>query len=305
MTSEPFGTVPDSFRLLISDGSMVLHHVPYEDREVKKLFKQNRSARLAVIVPSLTFALVISCLGVGLCNASQADAQQSADGPMAMALTYKAIPGKRISFRELMATQGIAQFEQWKAAGAFESYQALFSAYAASDSPDLFVVLRFRHFSDLGRWQTIEQRYPGGLIEAAQPLAFVETSATVDIVSEGSVQAPKVSSQYVVLEYDVTAPMPKYVSYVQGYVAPQFEGWMKAGILSSYACFANQNPAGAAWTGLIVLQYKDLAALGAREVVKDKTRAMLATTDPVWKRWSEDKSDLRREKLTVTAVALP
>ncbi len=269
------------------------------------MFNRNSHTRLSAAIATLTAALIFSFLSVALCCVPRADAQQDADGPVALVFTYKAMLGKRAAFRELMATQGIAQFERWKAADDFDSYQALFSAYAASDNPDLFVVLRFRHFSDLGRWQAIEHRYPGGLIEAAQSLASVETSATADIVSESSIHAPTTSSQYVILEYDVTAPMPKYVSYVQGYVAPQFEGWMKSGILSTYACFTNQNPAGAAWSGFIVLQYKDLASLAARETVKDKTRAMLATTDPVWKRWSEDKSNIRKEKLTVPAVALP
>ncbi len=269
------------------------------------MFNQNRPTRLSVPITTLTAALIFSLLSVALYCAPRADGQQDSDGPVALVFTYKAMLGKRVAFRELMATRGVAQFERWKAAGEFDSYQALFSAYAASDNPDLFVVLRFRHFSDLGRWQAIEHRYPGGLMEAEQSLASVETSATADIVSESSHHAAISSSQYVVLEYDVTAPMPKYVSYVQGYVAPQFEGWMKAGILSAYACFTNQNPAGAAWSGLIVLQYKDLASLASREMVKDKTRAMLATSDPVWKRWSEDKSNIRKEKLTVPAVALP
>lgn len=269
------------------------------------MLNTNRLVRLSASVPALMAALVFSLLSVVLGSVPCAYAQQDADGPVALIFTYKAMVGKRVAFREVMATQGIAQFERWKAAGDFESYQALFSAYAASDNPDLFVVLRFRHFSDLGRWQAIEHRYPGGLIDDAQSLALVESSATADIVSERSIHTDTRSSQYVVLEYDVTAPLPKYVTYVQGYVAPQFEGWMKAGILSSYACFTNQNPAGAAWSGFIVLQYRDLASLAAREVVKDKTRAMLATTDPVWKRWSEDKSNIRKEKMTIPAIALP
>ncbi len=242
---------------------------------------------------------------LGTAIAAPAIAQEKPDGPTALVFTYKAMPGKRAAFRKVMATEGIPQLDRWKASGDFDSYQALFSAYAASDSPDLFVVLRFRHFSDLARWQRIERTYPGGLTVAAQSLASVETSASADIVSEGASRPPTTASQFIVLEYDVTAPMPKYESYVRGYVAPQFDGWMKAGILSSFTCFTNQNPAGAAWSSFIVLEYKDLASLADREVVKDKTRATLAETDAVWKRWSEDKSNIRKEKMTTPAVALP
>ncbi len=252
-------------------------------------------------------ALVWSAGGLSALAPAQsqgAAAHPGADGSTAIIISYKATAGRRIEFRRIMQTQGLPQFDRWKKAGVFTSYRALFSAYAAGDTPDLFLVARFAHFDDLARWQKIEETYPGGLVPAAQAIASAEISAIADVVGEDSAAGTSKASQFLVLEYDVTAPMPRYTSYVAGYVIPQFEGWMKAGILSSFSCYTNQNPAGAAWSSFIVLEYKDLASLAARDVVKDRVRAELAATDPAWKRWSDDKTEIRKEKLTLPAVSI-
>ena len=98
--------------------------------------------------------------------------------------------------------------------------------------------------------------------------------------------------------------MPKYTSYVLGYAIPQFDEWEKAGVLSSYAAYTNQNPAGAPWSSFILLEYKDLPSLAAREVVKNKARADLAASNPTWKKWSDDKTAMRTEKLAIPVRAL-
>jgi hypothetical protein len=107
-----------------------------------------------------------------------------------------------------------------------------------------------------------------------------------------------------VLQYDVLVDMPKYTSYVQGYATPQFDEWEKAGVLSSYASYVNQNPAGAPWSSFILLEYKDLKSLAAREVVKAKARADLAASNPTWKKWSDDKTAMRKEKAAISVRAL-
>lgn len=235
---------------------------------------------------------------------SSARAQEQIDGPTALIISYRAKPQSRAAFRSVMKTEGVAQFERWRKEGVFASYNALFTTYAADNTPDMFVILRFNHFTDLGRWQTIEETYPAGLTVKAQTLADADTSATADIVNEDVSQPATRDSQFVILEYDVTVDMPKYVSYVRGYVAPQFKAWVKGGVLSSYSCYTNQNPAGAPWSSFIVLEYKDLKALAAREVIKNSARAELAATDPVWKKWSEDKTSIRKEKGVIPALSL-
>jgi hypothetical protein len=233
-----------------------------------------------------------------------ATAQSEVNGPTALIISYHAKPAERVKFRDVMCHDGISQLDSWKKQGILQSYQALFTTYAADRMPDMFLILRFAHFSDLARWQKIEETNPGGLPAEAQPLASVDFSATADIVKDSSVVPTTRDSQFFVLEYDVLADMAKYTSYVLGYAVPQFEKWEKAGVLSSYAAFTNQNPAGAPWSSFIVLEYKDLPALAAREVVKNKARADLAATNPTWKKWSDDKTAMRTEKLAVPVRAL-
>jgi hypothetical protein len=86
---------------------------------------------------------------------------------------------------------------------------------------------------------------------------------------------------------------------VLGYAVPQFDAWEKTGALSSYASYVNQNPAGAPWSSFIVLEYKNLKSLAAREVIKNQSRADLAATNPAWKKWSDDKTAMRTEKTAI------
>jgi len=245
-----------------------------------------------------------AALGAFFVLVPQLKAQEQVDGPTALIITYHAKSGDRSAFRQVMQTEGIAQLNKWQKDGVFSSYNALFTAYAADTVPDMFLVLRFKHFTDLRNWQKIEETYPGGLTEKAQTLGAAETSGTADMVDEGSSAPTTKDSQFFVLEYDVTVDMPKYVSYVHGYVAPQFKGWAAAGVLSSYSCFVNQNPAGAPWSSFIILEYKDLKSLAAREAVKTKIRAELATSDATWKKWSDDKTTVRKEKAAIPVLSL-
>jgi len=249
----------------------------------------------------LAFA-VLALLTVGSAFA-QADGPS---GPTALIITYRAKPEARAKFLAIMKTEGTAQFERWKKSGIFASYQMLTPAYAGAGitPPDLFVTLRFNHFTDLAGWQKIEKTMPGGLPASAQAIAYADTSGTADIVKEEASGPPTENSQYFILEYEVLIPIPAYKKYALGYAIPQFEEWMKAGILNSYASYTNQNPAGAPWTSFIVLEYKDIDSLGQRELVKDKARETLAATNPEWKKWSEDKSNIRKEQAGLPALPL-
>jgi hypothetical protein len=237
-----------------------------------------------------------------LCSA--APAQSDANGPTALIFSYRAHPGMRAEFRTIMQGEGAAQFESWRKQGVFASFQPLFTSYAGSSAPDMFLVLRFDHFTDLARWQTIEKTHPGGLPLKAQAIADVDTSDTADVLQEKQAGDVGKDTQYFVLEYDLLVDAPRYASYVKGYVAPQFERWIDAGILVGYATYVNQNPAGAPWGSFIVLEYKDLKSLASREIVKTDARNKLAVSDPVWKKWSEDKTAIRKEKAALPALSL-
>lgn len=246
----------------------------------------------------------LSVLGMALITSGCAFGQADGNGPTALIMSYRSKPEARVRFRAIMQNRGVAQLEKWKKAGVFASYQALFTTYAAETVPDMFVVLRFNHFTDLARWQKIEETYPGGLPSEAQTVAVADSSGTADIVKESVAQPSTIRSQFFVLEYDVLVPMPKYVSYVLGYAVPQFDAWEKAGVLSSYASYVNQNPAGAPWSSFIVLEYKDLASLAQRETIKNRARGELARSNPAWKKWSDDKTAVRTEKAAIPVRSL-
>lgn len=227
--------------------------------------------------------------------------------PTALIVTYKAKPGERLRFLSLMRTEGVAQYEKWKVDGVFTDYQLLQPAFAAAgmNTPDLYAILRFSHFIDLAGWQRIEKSLPGGLPQDAQNIAWADTSGTADLVKEESAAPTTKDSQFFVLTYSVSVPIPAYRKYALGYAVPQFEQWMKAGVLNSFVVFTNQNPAGAPWHSLILLEYKNIEALGRREIIKDQARDALAATNPEWKKWSEDKTNVRNEQTAVPVLLLP
>ncbi len=245
-----------------------------------------------------------ACAALMTLTGSLGRAQADANGPTALIMSYRAKPQARAKFRAIMQTEGVAQMEKWKKAGVFAKYQALFTTYAGDSVPDMFMVVTFDHFNDLAKWQKIEEIYPGGLPESAQAIAEADTSGTADILKSRSVAPTTKDSQFFVLEYDVLVDTAKYVNYVSGYVVPQFEAWEKTGALSSYAAYVNQNPAGAPWSSFIVLEYKDLPSLALREIIKNKARTELGVSNPVWKKWSDDKTAVRKEKAAIPVRTL-
>ncbi|MGD0796896.1 MAG: hypothetical protein ABR910_04150 [Acidobacteriaceae bacterium] len=250
-------------------------------------------------------SLTLAVAALSLAVAPYGLAQSEADGPTALIATYRALPGERVKFREIMRTEGCTQFEKWRQSGVFAGFQVLFTTYAASSQPDMFVILSFEHVSDMARWQRIEESFPGGLPPDAQPIASADTSYTADIVRQSSTGPSTRESQLLVLEYDVLVDMPRYTSYLLGYAVPQFDAWEKTGDLRSYAAYVNQNPAGAPWSGFILLEYRDLKALAAREVIQNQASAELAASDPAWKGWSDNRTAISRESAAIPVRALP
>jgi hypothetical protein len=92
----------------------------------------------------------------------------------------------------------------------------------------------------------------------------------------------------------------EYLKYADGYVIPQFEGWMAEGVLNNYRIFMSKYPAGRPWNAMVILEYKDDAALARREEVVKNVRAKLKE-NPEWKAISENKKNIRDEKQVVIA----
>ena len=251
----------------------------------------NRLSRPTALDRGLRFIALVA-----LFFSTTSDARAQGNGSSALVIAYRAKPGERAHFRKIMSGDGMEQLRNWKRKGVIADYRALFTTFAGEDLPDMFLIVRFNRAKDQERWQRVEETMPGGLPLRAQSIASVLSTAVADVVSEEHTVKPTDRSQYLVSEYDVLVDMPRYSSYFLGYAVPQFQEWEKAGVLSSYEFYINQNPAGAPWGSFVLLEYKDLGALAARDSVKAKSRVQLAATNPVWKSWSDDKSTLRREK---------
>lgn len=228
-------------------------------------------------------------------SSTMAIAEDEANGPTSLVITYKAKPESRAAFRAFMDKQGAAQFAQWKKDGVFQNSRLLFTPYAAASAFDMAVILDFAHFTDLARWKEIEKTMPGGLPAAALALGAPDSSSLADPFVHA--QAPGVDpakASYMVSFYQIVTTRERYQKYVEGYTVPQMKGWIDAGVLTGYSMYLNQgvNPT---WGALLVMEYKDIDALAQRESVKSGVRQKLGASDPVWKTWSNDKSGIRKE----------
>jgi hypothetical protein len=105
---------------------------------------------------------------------------------------------------------------------------------------------------------------------------------------------------FLAMPYRVLVSTPEYLSYVDGYVAPQFQGWMEAGVLAGYDIEVSRLPASRAWAATILLRYRDDVALAQRAETTAKVRARLAA-NPAWKAISDDKKAVRVEGVAAIA----
>jgi len=137
-------------------------------------------------------------------------------------------------------------------------------------------------------------------------LASPESSSLADPISRGArLHRDAAKGIYLIAAYEVLTDISKYRQYVTGYTVPQMQAWLDAGALSAFAVYLNQAPMGRPWDALLVLEYRDLAALGQRDALKAKVRERLAASDPVWQGWSKDKTAIRREFSIVVADEIP
>lgn len=92
----------------------------------------------------------------------------------------------------------------------------------------------------------------------------------------------------------------EYRKYLQEYTFPQMEGWIEEQVLQTYSIYLTRYPAGRKWTALLVLEYKNDAALAQRPAVQTKVRERLAKI-PSWKAISDNKQSIREEGQVVVA----
>lgn len=238
-----------------------------------------------------------------LCAVSLPIAAHAESGPKSLLITYKSTPANRPAFRQYLEGAGTARFEALKKAGRIADYQFLFNWYNDTLTWDAMAIIRFRDYADVAHWKTLERTSPGGL--DAKGLALGEPVITVsaDLLWEDGAAAPPASGRvFYVIPYEYRE-LAEYKKYVDGYVIPQVQGWMREGILSRYRIFLNRYPVGASWDALFVYEYKDIDSFGQREPTIAKVREPLRK-DPEWAALNAIKQQIRSESENVIADEL-
>jgi hypothetical protein len=223
-------------------------------------------------------------------------------GPLAIVITYHAPPANRAALRKAMEETEAPQFQRWKEEGVLQSARLLVNRHVDSVTWDAMALLTFARYSDVERWNRIERSSPAGLSPAALALTSAIETAPGDLVREGG--AAGAHSTFLVIPYEVIVPVGEYLAYLDGYVVPQMDGWKEEGVLSRYGVFLARYPAGRPWQSMLILEYKDDAALGARDATTAKVRSRL-NNNPKWRAISDAKKNVRNERAPVIADAIP
>jgi hypothetical protein len=240
-----------------------------------------------------------------IANASEPFTQSRTSGPTVLVIAYRCNPEKRAELREQVVKTGLVRFEEWKKQGIVKEYRILWNSYLDSETFDMLALLTFDKYSDVARWKEVERTAPGGLSGDSLKLVTMAVTHSLDLVRQGASPQPSVrgKSVFFVIPYDYLVSTDEYVKYVEGYVVPQFEGWLKENVLASYRAYLSRYNTSRAWGSLIFLEYRDHDAFGLRESTVAKVRKDLQA-DPAWKALSENKQRVRVEKQTIIAEEL-
>jgi hypothetical protein len=229
-----------------------------------------------------------------------------ANPPVSIVITYKALPGQRIAFRDWVETEGAARFARWKADGVFSECLLLFGTFQTAN-PDLVVVLDFENFTDSARWREIARGAPGGLDAAAQKLAMVVSTDYSELIARGAAERrDPARGTWLIITYAYTTGAA-YRDYVANYTVPQMKEWMSSGALASYTMHLSATPFNVPWESMLLLEYDGIEGLARRDEVKAAARVRLNASDPVFKSYSESKAEIRRDLAIYHAdpIALP
>lgn len=247
----------------------------------------------------LSIALGIGALGQD--GSAPSDPKQS--GPTGLVVQYSCTPAQRPALRKYMLDTGLRRFEGLRQQGVVEQYRVLFSRYADTDTWDMLALFTFSNYSNAIAWKRVERSNPGGLDANAAAMLVAIHTYPVDRMRGAANDAASPEPVYLVVPYTTSVSTPAYLQYADDYVIPQFEGWLREGVLASYELYLQRYTAARPWDSLILLRYKDDESLGARERVVAKVRQQLQS-NPKWRAISENKQSVRVEKVAVVAEEL-
>lgn len=228
-------------------------------------------------------------------------------GPRQLLISYRCEPAQRPAFRAYLGTHEAAVLRGLERQGVLSGYQILFNPFVQPRTWDAMLVLSFNRFADTRRWLEIEQHSPGGLDARGLKLAKPVAEYSADLIWQGDAPDPGSADGHVfyVIPYTYLTSVGQYESYVDGYVIPQLQGWIKAGVLSRYRIYLNRYPVGdpEPWDALFVYEYRSLEDFGRRNEALAAVRQTLRS-DPNWTKLSATKSGLRTESENTIAESL-
>jgi len=256
---------------------------------------------MKTLKPSFDVVLLSLVLLAALAAHPARAADPRDSGPLALLITYHTAPANRVAFRQAVEQSEVPQLERWRAEGVLKSVRVVFNRHVDTPNWDAMALLTFARYSDVERWKQIEKASPAGLSAKALALTTAIETAPGDLVRSGGKDSP--SGVFLVIPYEYLVAVNEYLAYLDGYTVPQIEGWMEEGVLASYGIFLARYPAGRPWQAMLILEYKDDEALGARDATTAKVRGRLKD-NPKWKAISDSKKNVRNEKAPVIADAI-
>lgn len=264
-------------------------------REARGRMKRRASAALTACALGAAL-LAVSAEPATAQSSDPADLQ--AAGPKTLVIHYRADPDKRAAFRTFMAGPHAAQLRKLEQERRIDGFRTFFSWYAQPTVWDAMVEIRFSDFAAVAEWNRIERSMPGGLSADGLALGRPVQTMLADTSWSGGRNdddAAAANSVYYVIPYTYQKA-DEYRDYVAGYAVPQYEGWLKAGLLSGYEVLMNRHPVGDPdpWDALLILRYRDLDSFGKRQHILDEVRKGLRQ-QPAWLAWHERKGQIRSE----------
>jgi len=236
--------------------------------------EKRHRALLVVLVLLLTFTASPS--------AQEKDQGASRNAQFSLFYSYRSLPENRPALRKYMDTAGAAQFEKWKSEGVFKDYMILFSSYVHLNSVpwDMLIRIDFDRYADTDKWREIERTMPAGLPTQILALTSPENlnvGETLAASGMGSRDAAK--AVYDVSYYRFKVPLDAGKDFIQGYVMPQLNAFMREKVFAGYGLYLNRYES-TDWSYLILSEYADATAFDLRVSNKSKIRSLL---DPAWK----------------------
>jgi hypothetical protein len=244
----------------------------------------------------MRWALIVLALGAATAGADAAWARPT------LIVAIHARPADRPALEAALKTSQAARLQALKEQGALAGYRLLFSRYADAGVWDGLEVLSFSDEASLARWRQVEQDAPGALAPDVLRLTTAIESTPSDGVRTGGPHGAA-NPALLVIPYQALVPAGEYLSYLDDYTLPQFNGWIAQGVLDGFDVVTARYPADRAWSALIILRYRDDLALARRDEVTAKVRAQLAA-QPKWKAISDNKKAIRTEKALAVADEL-